>query len=192
MTRWQLQRSDDSLMAERAAHGDREAFDRLMDRYSGRAYAVAAEWCQDRSQVPDVVVEAFTRAYRAIGSFRGEACFSTWFHRIVINCAHDANRHVAGRHEIHFDDGINVDLDKRLIVATDRVEGEESARQARWQRLINAVERLSDEKRLLFIESYVARIPYAQLAERHHLAVGTIKSRLFRIREELRARVLLR
>lgn len=185
----QVALDDDALLANRAAHGDREAFDKLVQHHLPRAYATAGRWCRDRSQVPDVVVEALTRAYRSISHFRGQCCFTTWLHRILVNCAHDANRHRLASRELSFEDGVSVDIEKRALLADFEEDDDADNREVRLQRLDAAINKLSPERRELLEELYVEGAPCAELARRHGTAVGTIKSRLFRIREELRSRV---
>jgi RNA polymerase sigma-70 factor (ECF subfamily) len=84
--------TDDSLIAA-AARGDEVAFARLVQRHSARALAVATRFLASSSEAEEVVQEAFWRAWRAAARWRpGDAAFSTWLHRVVINLCIDRQR----------------------------------------------------------------------------------------------------
>ena len=84
-------------LVERAKSGDREAFDRLVRITHSDSYALALRLTGSTEDARDVVQEAYLRAYRSIGRFRGDALFSTWLYRIVANCA---ATHI-GRRRLH-------------------------------------------------------------------------------------------
>jgi RNA polymerase sigma factor (sigma-70 family) len=71
---------------------DEAAFDLLVGRYQGRAYRLAWSMLRDAEDARDVSQEAFLRVYRTAGSFRGDARFSTWFYRILVNLCLDQQR----------------------------------------------------------------------------------------------------
>jgi RNA polymerase sigma-70 factor (ECF subfamily) len=79
----------DAPLVRRAQRGDRLAFERLVDRHQHRLFTLAARTLGSRSEAEDAVQEAFLRAWRNLGSFRGTALFSTWLYRICVNAAHD-------------------------------------------------------------------------------------------------------
>jgi RNA polymerase sigma-70 factor (ECF subfamily) len=84
--------SDDSLIAA-SAGGDEAAFNRLVRRHADRAHALAARFAGSASDADDIVQEAFWRAWRAAPRWRaGEAAFSTWLHRVVLNLCIDRER----------------------------------------------------------------------------------------------------
>jgi len=65
--------------------GDRESYAILVDKYKDMAFTLAFRMVNDRTNAEEIVQEAFVKAYTKLGSFRGEAEFSTWFYRIVYN-----------------------------------------------------------------------------------------------------------
>jgi RNA polymerase sigma-70 factor (ECF subfamily) len=87
--------SDEALCRQVA---DREpgAFDLLVERYQERAYRIAWSILRDREGAKDCSQEAFLRLYDAAGSFAGQSRFSTWFYRILVNCALDQQRRGRG------------------------------------------------------------------------------------------------
>jgi RNA polymerase sigma factor (sigma-70 family) len=77
----------DRALVERVQKGDNRAFDLLVRKYQHKLVGVISRYVNDWSECQDVAQEAFVRAYRAIGSFRGDAQFYTWIYRIAINTA---------------------------------------------------------------------------------------------------------
>src|SRR5690606_40161314 len=74
-------------LVQRVQDGDSAAYDLLVRKYQHRIVALIGRYVADWSECQDVAQEAFLRAYRAIGSFRGDAQFYTWLHRIAVNTA---------------------------------------------------------------------------------------------------------
>ena len=77
----------DQLLVERVQKGDRHAFDLLINKYQHRIVSLVARYVSDHADALDVAQEAFIKAYRAIGKFRGDSAFYTWLYRIAINTA---------------------------------------------------------------------------------------------------------
>lgn len=75
----------EGVLVERAGRGDRQAFEELVRRHADRLYAVLLRFVADSEEAEDVTQEAFLRAWRGIGRFRGDAQFFTWLYRIGIN-----------------------------------------------------------------------------------------------------------
>ena len=83
--------SDEALCARVAAR-EEGAFDELVERYQSRAYRLAWSLLRDPEDARDLSQEAFLRVYEAAGRFRGDARFSTWFYRILVNLCLDHRR----------------------------------------------------------------------------------------------------
>lgn len=75
----------EQVLVERSQGGDREAFEELVRRHADRLYAVVLRFVADGEEAQDVTQEAFLRAWRSIGRFRGQSQFFTWLYRIGIN-----------------------------------------------------------------------------------------------------------
>ena len=80
------------MLCRRVAERDEAAFDLLVARYQGRAYRLAWSMVRDAEDARDLSQEAFLRVYRTAGSFRGDARFSTWFYRVLVNLCLDHRR----------------------------------------------------------------------------------------------------
>lgn len=83
---------DIAAVLERASVGDGEAFAVLVNTHARAAFRLAYRLTGNERDAEDVVQESFIRAYRQLGRFEARSHFSTWFHRIVVNCAMDALR----------------------------------------------------------------------------------------------------
>ena len=79
--------ADEQQLIRQAQEGNHAAYRLLMETHMRQAYNVAFGFVNDRDAAKDVVQEAFIRAYRSLGAFRGESAFGTWIHRIVANLA---------------------------------------------------------------------------------------------------------
>jgi RNA polymerase sigma-70 factor (ECF subfamily) len=78
---------DDSerSMVQRAQNGDEQAFAALFQQHKKRVYSVCLLMTKDVAEAEDLTQEAFLQVFRAIGSFRGDAAFSTWLYRVAVN-----------------------------------------------------------------------------------------------------------
>lgn len=180
---------DQDLVA-RVQRGDSVAFDLLVRKYQNRVAAVIARYIRDWAEVQDVAQDTFIRAYRAIGSFRGDAQFSTWLHRIAVNTA---KNHLAASNRRPPADGIELE-DAELFESglrlrdTDTPE-RELMRQQLEQTVLAAVEALPSDLREAITLREVEGLSYEEIAERMACPVGTVRSRIFRARETIDARM---
>ena len=153
------------------------AFDELVRRYAPRLHAVASR-IVGREEAFDVVQDGFLNAYRAIGNFREEAQFSTWLHRIVLNCAYASlRRNPNARNDLEIPVEVISDQVTPLEVAENR-----DLRSA----LERALQQIKPEFRETFTLVEFGGLDYAGVAEVLEVQVGTIKSRMSRAREALR------
>ena len=154
------------------------AFDELVRRYAPRLHAVASR-IVGREEAFDVVQDGFLNAYRAIGNFREEAQFSTWVHRIVLNCAYASLRRNPNARN---------DLEVPLEVMSDQVTPLEVAENRDLRSALErALQQIKPEFRETFTLVEFGGLDYAGVAEVLEVQVGTIKSRMSRAREALRA-----
>ena len=154
------------------------AFDELVRRYAPRLHAVASR-IVGREEAFDVVQDGFLNAYRAMPNFREEAQFSTWVHRIVLNCAYASlRRNPNARNDLEMPAEIISDQVTPLEVAENR-----DLRSA----LERALQQIKPEFRETFTLVEFSGLDYAGVAEVLEVQVGTVKSRMSRAREALRA-----
>jgi RNA polymerase sigma-70 factor (ECF subfamily) len=153
---------------QRARRGDLLAFEDLVREFQADAFRFAWHLTRDRQLAEDVTQEAFLRAFRFLGGFRGDRKFGSWLFSIVRNCAMDALR--GQRRSDPWEDQIG-----------PRSVADPSAR-AELEAALRAV---STEHREAFLLVEVFGLSYQETADILGVAVGTVKSRMFRARQAL-------
>jgi len=90
----------DEALARLAANGNGEAFDEIYSRHKGFAYSVALRMTGNQADAEDLMQDAFVSVFRHVGSFRGDASFTTWLYRLVTNQVNMHFRYRSARPEI--------------------------------------------------------------------------------------------
>jgi RNA polymerase sigma-70 factor (ECF subfamily) len=176
----------DHMLVERVQKGDKRAFDLLVRRYQHKVVSVISRYINDWAECQDVAQEAFIRAYRAIGAFRGDSAFYTWVYRIAINTA--KNHLVSqGRRpptdDVAIDDAVQLDAGIRL---KDSATPERELLREEIERTVFAtVEQLPEELRKAITLREVDGLSYEEIAEQMQCPIGTVRSRIFRAREAI-------
>src|SRR5437899_4880991 len=164
-------------LVERCRSGDERAFQELVDRYKDLVFALIARTIQDRSRAEDLAQDVFLRIHRGLPYFRGEAKLSTWIYRIVANvCLQDRGGAPA---TVSLDDDR---VPERAASSADRRFDDLELR----DRLEKAVARLPAQYRLLVAAHYLEGVRYEDLAEALQLPLGTVKTQLYRAKQQLR------
>ncbi|HNR92458.1 MAG TPA: RNA polymerase sigma factor RpoE [Dokdonella sp.] len=176
----------DQALVERVQAGDTRAFDLLVRKYQHKLVSVVTRYVSDWSEAQDVAQEAFIRAYRAIGAFRGDSAFYTWIYKIAINTA---KNHLVSRGrrppigDITIDDAVQLDGASQL---RDRATPErELLRQEIERTVADTVEALPEELRTAITLREVDGLSYEEIAEAMNCPIGTVRSRIFRAREAI-------
>jgi RNA polymerase sigma-70 factor (ECF subfamily) len=178
-------------LVNRARLGDDRAFETLVKHYQSRIYNHVARMVQDPSEAEDLAQETFVRAYQALSRFRGESSFQTWLYRIASNLAIDASRRRKRREwqTVSLDEPIAEDespLARELADSTSRTPGEEVASGALKDQVWSAIGELSDKLRPVVILYDLQGLSYDEIAQLLGCPLGTVKSRLFNARCQLR------
>lgn len=175
---------DDRQLVERVQKGDKRAFDMLVLKYQGRIMALVVRFVHDSHEAQDVTQEAFIKAYRALGNFRGESAFYTWLYRIAINTAKNylvsRNRRPPSEDvdaaDAEFYDGDhglkNVDTPERMLL---RDEIDEAIQES--------IRKLPEDLRVALTLREYEGLSYEDIAHVMQCPVGTVRSRIFRARE---------
>ena len=182
----QGQQELDQELVRRVQRGDSAAFDLLVRKYQHRIAALIGRYIADWSECQDVAQDTLIRAYRAIGSFRGDAQFYTWLHRIAVNTAKNhlvAHKRRPPTDDIDVSDAEQFDSGIRLR-DTDTPE-RELERQQMEKTVMRAVEALPEELRLAISLREVDGLSYEEIAQRMDCPIGTVRSRIFRAREAI-------
>jgi RNA polymerase sigma-70 factor (ECF subfamily) len=163
-------------LVERAMAGDREAFTELTRRSIGRLYAIARLILRDDARAEDATQEALVAAWRQLSALRDADRFDAWLHRMLVRaCSREAGRD--RRHRW---------AQVRLLPSPGHVPdpGEALADQDELER---GFARLSPEQRALVVLHYYLGLPVHETAAILGIPVGTVKSRLHRTLQQMRA-----
>lgn len=171
-----VDRSGERALVEACQRGDRDAFDTLVTRYQRNLYRLCYRYVNDHSDANDLAQEAFLKAYKAIGRFRGDAAFSTWLYRIAVNTC--LNFRAARKPQ-------SEPLAESLADGRRGV-GEDIEQRERAARVRAAVERLPEKQRLTLILKIYQDLTHEQVAEILGSSVGTVKANLFHALGNLR------
>jgi len=184
----------DAALVERAKTGDRTAFEMLVVKYQRRIERLIGRMVRDVDLVPDIAQETFIRAYRALPQFRGESAFYTWLYRIAVNTAKKTLMEMkrdpivteaarAGRDDD--DDQARPDSEPSDAATPDAVLASKQIASA-----VNfAVEALSEDLRQAITLREIEGLSYEEIAELMNCPIGTVRSRIFRAREAIAARL---
>lgn len=176
---------DESQLIAAAQNGDLPAFNQLVLRYQNLAYNVAYRILGDPDLAADATQDAFLKAFKALGSFRGGA-FKPWMLRIVTNTCYDYLRSAKRRPSDSLDDAMESgEHSPRLH---DRGEGPDSyvERQELSQMIQWAISQLNYDQRAVVTLVDIQGFSYEEAADILGISIGTVKSRLSRARAKLR------
>ena len=182
----------DKQLVTKSQQGDKRAFDMLVMRYQNRLSALINRYCQRSSlDTEDIVQEAFIKAYRGIGNFRGDSAFYTWLCRIGINVAKNhltsSARHMLASAtssseeiESNYDSGFT----EEVMTAEGNIFGDE---------LIDiiqlALSSLPEELRVAVTLREIEGLSYEDISSIMMCPIGTVRSRIFRAREVLNVKI---
>jgi len=164
-------------LVRRVQGGEMALFEELYSRHAARVYAICLRMSGDVSRARDLTQETFMRVWEKIGSFRGDAKFSTWLHRLTVNVALGERRSLK-RRPAHL---ATVELDPEIEAA-----GPARPRPGLRRDLDEAISTLPAEARKVFVMHDVEGYRHDEIAEMTGKSVGTCKSQLHRARRILR------
>jgi RNA polymerase sigma-70 factor (ECF subfamily) len=178
--------ASDLELVRRAQRGERGAFDLLVLRYQHKVIKLVARLLRDPTEAEDVAQEAFVKAYRALGSFRGDSAFYTWLYRIAVNTARNAMASRQRRpldYEAELSEGEQSTVESRLR-HTDTPEATVLSEEIR-ETVNRAVAALPEDLRTAIILREIEGLSYEEIAAAMDCPVGTVRSRIFRAREAI-------
>lgn len=179
----------DQALVERAQQGDKKAFNLLVVRYQNRVAGLLTRYVS-RDDIPDIVQESFIKAYRSLESFRGESAFYTWLYRIAVNTAKNhltalgrrpPKEDILAEDAESYDSGVHLreaDTPENLVLSDE------------LKRIVfDTIENLPDELKTAITLREIEGLSYEEIAEVMQCPVGTVRSRIFRAREAIDAKV---
>jgi RNA polymerase sigma-70 factor (ECF subfamily) len=178
----------DEALALAAQKGNAEAFASLVDRHKGRVYRTLYQVVGHDQDAQDLAQEVFLRLYRSLDSFRGDAAFTTWLHRLTINIALDWLRARKRR-------PLQVPLEPppdepdgpvRELRSDGLTPEEEALRSERQRQIRQAIMDLSQDYREVVMLYHFQHLSYQQIADRLGVPVRTVETRLYRAKRLLK------
>jgi RNA polymerase sigma-70 factor (ECF subfamily) len=181
----------DAELVARIRAGDEGAGEALVREHAGAMLAVARRFLRYEDECADAVQEAFLAAFRAIGSFEGNAALSTWLHRIVVNCCLGQLRSRKRRRTVSLDDLPPAfhDHGRHARPASPWVPGaEQPLERAETRAQVRAcIAQLPDAYRTVLVLRDIEKFDTNQTAAVLGSTPGAVKTRLHRARQALRA-----
>lgn len=180
MTARILESATESELVARSAAGDIDAFGTLYERHRRRVYSLCLRMLGNPADAEDMTQDVFIQVYRKIGSFRGEAAFTTWLHRLTVNqvLMHFRKRNV--RLEMTAEEGDMKDVIQpgterpRAMPIVDRIALEQ------------AISQLPPGYRTVFVLHDIEGYEHEEIGRILDCSVGTSKSQLHKARMKLR------
>jgi RNA polymerase sigma-70 factor (ECF subfamily) len=185
----------DRVLVDRFKGGDQTAFDEMVSRYWDRIYSMVNQLLRNQQDAEEVTQDAFIRAHRGLSNFRGESAFSTWLYQIATNLARNRYWYWWRRKRdksVSFDAPLGADNDSTLadlIPAEVETPDDITVNQEFIQRIAQGMERLGAKHREILILRNIKNLSYEEIAAILAISVGTVKSRIARARESLRAKL---
>ena len=185
------ERQADAELVARVQQGDKAAFDLLVLKYQRKILRLLSRMLRDQSDIEDVMQEAFIKAYRALPQFRGESAFYTWLYRIAINTARNwmssQGRRPSSPNGNQTEEG---ETFSEIDNLTDNNTPESMLSSREIAESVNAtIQDLPAELRTAIVLREIDGLSYEEIAETMSCPIGTVRSRIFRAREAIAAKL---
>ncbi|MGA7908261.1 MAG: sigma-70 family RNA polymerase sigma factor [Candidatus Sulfotelmatobacter sp.] len=171
-------------LIQRAQNGDEQAFATLFELHKKRVYSVCLLMTKDVAEAEDLTQEAFLQVFRTIGTFRGDAAFSTWLYRIAVNTVLMKLRRQKSKAVFSLSEPISPDSpslshdigmkDSRLAGTIDRIA------------LLRAIEALPEGCRTIFALHEIEGYQHHEIAQLLDCSIGNSKSQLHKAKLKMR------
>lgn len=180
---------EDRELVKRTQAGDAASFEKLVRKYQDRVFNLALAIIRDKSQAEDLAQEVFAKAYFSLNNFKGASGFFTWIYRLAINHCLDWLRKGQRKGQVSLDEVPGYQLDRMVNPGHGQGPEDSQERRERHQLLHKALTSLSGPHRAVIVLKDVEGFSYKEIATLVNCSEGTVKSRLFRAREELKRKL---
>ena len=184
-------REIDQQLVERAQRGEKQAFELLVSKYQRKLARLLSRFIRESTEVEDVTQEAFIKAYRALPTFRGDSAFYTWLYRIGINTAKNylvaMGRRAPTTTDIDSEEAEGFENGDQLR-DLNTPENEMMSRQVA-ETVNQTLAELPEELRTAITLREIEGLSYEDIANIMNCPIGTVRSRIFRAREAIAAKL---
>ena len=183
----------DRILVDRFKNGDQAAFDEMVQRYWSRIYSMVHQLLRNQQDAEEVTQDAFIRAHKGLVNFRGDSAFSTWLYQISTNLARNRYWYWWRRKRdksVSFDAPLGDESDSTLadlIPAEVESPDDITVNQELIDKISESMENLGAKHREILILRTVKNLSYEEISAILGISIGTVKSRIARARETLRA-----
>ncbi len=185
----------DSELVRRFKEGEEPAFVEIMTRYRSKIFSITLGFLHDRTDAEEITQDTFIRAYRGLTNFRGDSSLATWLYRIAVNLARNRYWYFHRRHRqdaLSLDHQLTPDSDSTFadLIADTAQDPAQKTAVSEFSGLVEICLAQLDarHREILHLRNALNR-SYEEIAASLGINVGTVKSRIARARENLRAKL---
>jgi RNA polymerase sigma-70 factor, ECF subfamily len=183
----------DAELVRRFNRGDDDAFVEIMSRYRDKIFSIALRHLRNHADAEEITQDTFIRAHRALATFRGDSSLATWLHRIAFNLSRNRHKYYFCRRrqatlslDCAFSDE-NKATFSDLIASDDPSPAREATAGEFTELVSECMEKLGAPQRQILMLRNGLNQSYGEIARALGISIGTVKSRIGRARESLRA-----
>lgn len=180
-------RAVDTELVQQTLSGEQAAFERLVERYQGRLFALTRNYTRNAVEIEDIVQDTFLKAYRRLDTFDHRSSFYTWIYRIATNTILDVLKR-RGRSPVQTVE------DPELVAEVSPVEMPGPSARLEAAEIAELTREVLDHLPDIFKSVLVMRefhgLAYQEIADTLGISIGTVESRLFRARARFKDKLL--
>ena len=183
----------DAELVTRFNNGDDPAFLTIMGRYQSKVFSTVLSLLHNRADAEEITQDTFIRAHRGLAKLRGDSSLATWVYRIAVNLARNRYWYFFRRRRqdsLSLDHALsdeNAGTFADLVASEAQDPAQETATREFSQLITDCMGKLDRRYREILTMRNVSHLSYDEIAQTLHIKVGTVKSRIARARESLRA-----
>ncbi|MDN4500866.1 RNA polymerase sigma factor RpoE [Alteromonadaceae bacterium BrNp21-10] len=176
----------DQQIVEKVQSGNKNAFNLLVIKYQHKVTHLVSRYVRSSGDVPDVVQEAFIKAYRALPNFRGDSAFYTWLYRIAVNTAKNYLVSQGRKPPASDVDAEDAEYFEGSDALKEHASPERSLMSEQMRAMVfDTLDKLPEDLRMAISLRELEGLSYEEIATVMDCPVGTVRSRIFRAREAI-------
>ncbi|MDP6355999.1 MAG: sigma-70 family RNA polymerase sigma factor [Planctomycetota bacterium] len=184
-------KSDETLI-QQTLDGELEAFDELVRKYQDRVFNLLCRLCHNEHDAEDLAQGVFIKVFDSLSEFRGSSGFYTWLYRIATNAYYSHFRHSKTRKVIKtipLEVGARGESSVGVPPSSEFMPDHIASGRETFEIIQEAIDSLSEDYRVVVVLRHIEQMECQHIAEVLEWPVGTVKSRLHRARNELKAKL---
>jgi RNA polymerase sigma-70 factor (ECF subfamily) len=186
----------DSTLIQKCIDGDSAALENLIIKYKDRIYNVILKICQNKDDAAELTQDTFVKIIRNIDRFEGKSSLYTWIFRIAVNLTlnHCRRQKIRQADSLDYEIGTNNEhakLSLKSYLSNDAAENPAEIIQDKeqLQLILKAIDSLEEEQRAVIVLRDIENMQYSKIAKVLAIELGTVKSRMYRARRNLRLKL---